>query len=371
MKQKTTVKNFVAILFTAIIVLFGIASAYEAARPVAESLRSDIQAQADPGIVLNNAEKAFFNNIPFNNQWATIDNASVYYLTGYLPNQQVIFGEKGWLFYGDGTDGSILEDYMDGDTIPAATKENIANNLQKIQDGLAQRGIKFAVVVAPNKGNVYSQYMPSGYERVSDRSRCDFALDYIAQNTEVNLIYPKEELLSLCGEYELYYPYDTHWNELGAFIATQQIQESWGLPRSYLQDQTIEAKKWNQDDSVCALDLANMLGLRVIFSGNAIEYRVQKRNTSFDWLAYHDFTSEPEPFQHIYNEDAVYDKSILIIGDSFRSAPLPAVSYLYKDTYVIHRSDWSPKMLEQIQPDGVALFCVERYFETLEWTVVV
>ena len=64
---------------------------------------------------------------------------------------------------------------------------------------------------------------------------------------------------------------------------------------------------------------------------------------------------------HYTNEKALLAKKIFLIGDSFRTAMIPALSEVFQEVYVIHRSDYTPEMLETVSPDYVVVEYVERY----------
>ena len=38
------------------------------------------------------------------------------------------------------------------------------------------------------------------------------------KNTDIKIVYPKNELMEYKDKYQLYYKYDTHWNDIGAYI---------------------------------------------------------------------------------------------------------------------------------------------------------
>ncbi len=60
-------------------------------------------------------------------------------------------------------------------------------------------------------------------KRKSIKSGTDIFVEYIKNNTDIKVVYPKEELLKYKGKYQLYYKYDTHWNSLGAYIGYTEL----------------------------------------------------------------------------------------------------------------------------------------------------
>lgn len=91
---------------------------------------------------------------------------------------------------------------------------------------------------APNKESVYAEYMPDSVRVYGSESRLDAALpELAAQGLPVYDMKP--ELLKEADTYQLYYKYDTHWNQIGSFIGSQA-------------DCTDFA--WNLDTAQCSLD---------------------------------------------------------------------------------------------------------------------
>ena len=61
----------------------------------------------------------------------------------------------------------------------------IMDDLVARRDWLAERGIKYLVVVAPNKNTVYPEMLPGGFEKATDDSQLDQLLRYIKKNSIV------------------------------------------------------------------------------------------------------------------------------------------------------------------------------------------
>lgn len=60
------------------------------------------------------------------------------------------------------------------------------------------------------------------------------------------------------------------------------------------------------------------------------------------------------------------DKTVLIVGDSFRSTMIPYFSKIYKKVIYLHRCDYQKHMIEAYAPDIVICQFLERYLNALE-----
>lgn len=64
-------------------------------------------------------------------------------------------------------------------------------------DFYAKRGIKYVIFVAPNKENIYSEFMPERMRRIrkSDVSRMDKAVEYLKKHTKAEIVNAKPAMV--------------------------------------------------------------------------------------------------------------------------------------------------------------------------------
>lgn len=286
-----------------------------------------------------------------------IDSRVTYYGIGEISSVQVVAGSDKWLFYKSKTDGNPIADFEGTNRYTMQEMENIAQSALVTQNGIENRGIKFAIVVAPNKENVYWENMPDTYVH-AEKSSTDMLIQFLQQKG-VNIISPKSELLDNHLSSQLYYYYDTHWNQLGAYIGVRDVLLSWNIFMPELSDRIILSKELSEEYHYCAEDdLALMAGLRSVFSDEK-EY-VVAGTVPIDWTNYKSEQKAKE-ISHYYNEEAVNKESVFLVGDSFRTSMLPALGEQFADVYVVHRYDYIPEMLDEINPSYLIAEYVERH----------
>jgi hypothetical protein len=172
-------------------------------------------------------------------------------------NSKVVIGKRGWLFYDD--DGTRPAQ-LNRAEMSQQELEDWAHELQARQDFLRSHGIKFLFVIAPEKGSIYPELMPDGWQRRKEPSRLEQLQDYLRRRTNVDFVDAESILLNakLCGQ-TVYLPRDTHWNPYGAFLVSQEIfqhlNSKFPLVRPLNSDQFKLAKGF------VPADLAKMLGL--------------------------------------------------------------------------------------------------------------
>lgn len=289
-----------------------------------------------------------FNNFLWGGkQLSALDANLNYLIKGEIASVQVLLGEESWLFYQTVSDGEPLVDYQGTEYFSDEKMEQIATNLTEMEAQLAAENIEFLVMVCPNKEQVMDQYMPESIVKESEESRTDRLVSYLQDCTDLEIVYPIDELQALSTEYDLYYHYDTHWNALGGYVATQQLLAALGQERSELSERIITSAPL-VDHSSGDRDLARIVGMTWRFN-DELEYMI-------DGV---EFTQWDE--KEFSNQNAKTQKKIMVIGDSFRIGLKPSLVCEFSEVLIVHRDEYTPELLENFSPDVVVLEYVERY----------
>lgn len=291
-----------------------------------------------------------------------MDSIFTYYVTGEIASKQVLYGDGNWLFYKSQTDGNPIDDFEGTNRYTSEEMEEILSAALYTQKKLENRGIKFAIIVAPNKENVYSKYMPDTYTH-ADISSSDILINYLDENG-VNMVNPKTELLNNCTDYQLYYSYDTHWNQLGAYIGVRNVLSSWKIDMPELSERDILSENLYGNYHYCgADDLAKMVGLREAVFNDEIEYEVDGTGL-MEWVEFEE-EQKSGKVSHYLNPEAEVNSSILLVGDSFRASMVAALREKFYDVYVVDRPYYTADLLDTINPEYVISEYVERYLSNI------
>lgn len=234
-------------------------------------------------------------------------------ITPVVIENKVIYGKKGWLFY----TGENSEDYYLGNNLLEQNElDSLLNMLVELDEYLISQNKKFVLQILPNKEQIYSEYMPSAYIVKNEYKRIDRIVDYIKANSNIKVVYPKEELILYKKKYQIYYKYDTHHNILGAYIAYSQLLKALNMAFVDLDLININIIKSNSS----SFDLGDMI--------------LKKVNDDIDYFI--DYKSDVNLLNHFnpfwnydeYQSDSPNKETFLHIGDSFRNAQK---QFIYKD----------------------------------------
>ncbi len=285
-------------------------------------------------------------NFVLRKQTAELNSKLTYLLTGktYIESNQVLLGKNQWLFYKSESDGMPLSDYQGVRRFTEEELKEITDAIVLQRDLFAKRGIRFVVYVIPNKEVVYSNLMPDTIIRYSEESRVDLLINYMRENSDLEIVYSKLSFLEEVKNYQLYYKYDTHWNALGAFVGVQDLlYQLYGKRDSLTTKSPIVVSKAERKD------LAAMVNMKEIFD---------------DDLCYYIPDEQLDKNQKVNN-------SILLVGDSFGEEMVRYLEYYFSNVENIGIFEYQG-IYEENLPDIVVWECVERYINRmLEYKLLV
>ncbi len=139
----------------------------------------------------------------------------------------LVVGRERWLFVGRESPAVDERRYFLG-LHPFADDEldRWCRVLEERRRWLAERGIAYRLVVAPNKSSIYPERMPPGYPH-GRRTRLDQLGERLAAvATGFPLLDLRPALRAGKGQGLVYWPTDSHWNDLGRYLAYREIARS-------------------------------------------------------------------------------------------------------------------------------------------------
>ncbi len=280
------------------------------------------------------------------------------YLVGNSPSDKVILGKDGWLFF-NGEPFTDLQNTIRGIRKLTETElEQYAEVLVARHHWLQAQGIKYLLIIAPNKHTIYREYLPNSLFQVDEETLTDQFFDYIQRHTDVSVLDLRQVLLSQkASETNLYFKTDTHWNHLGANIAQNEIAN---ILNTYYPEQ-ITPILYNDKDFQIKTgpggDLSRLLGLNKNFTDiyhNPILDPCSKRAVPKDGNFSVPFTTRC----------GKTELNALVFRDSFFEHLYQYISlYFNRATFVSKRIEYASlnKYINNDRPDIVIEEWAERY----------
>jgi hypothetical protein len=297
--------------------------------------------------VLEKIDTVYTESILGKYSLAYVDSKLSYYVrsTKNVSATRTLVGKEGWLFLKDNLDdyvGTVQKD--DTEITQTAEKYIVFGEKCKAQ------GIDFVLLIAPNKMSIYDEFLPDYYEKSDEECFAQKVVARMEESSDISVLYPIEEMKRLGESYQLYYKCDTHWNAIGAFVGTQLVIQEFGQEGTELTDSIIREIPYEPHDTGLD-DLAHMIDMYAYFHDET-DYEV---TTNFD-MNY----IENDSSGVFVNDIAKEDKKVLLIGDSFRCAMMPALLSEYREVYQIQSEYFEEGILDTYKPDIMIYEVVER-----------
>ncbi len=244
-----------------------------------------------------------------------------------------IEGKDRWLFYR--ADNS--EAYYSGSNILTQEEtDDYINILNRLEDICNSKNIKLQIAIFPNKEHVYTEFYPT-VKIENQYKKVNRWTDYAKENCKADVIYPVKVLNDAKKIGRLYFKFDTHWNDVGAYIGYSEIMKTLGYQPKDIKELKITAK-----DTGYIHDLIQLGNLDSTLYNDDKLYLVE-------------YESEIKNLTEGLN--------FVLIGDSYKNS---MSQFFYKDfesCKLEHRDDLKKEnVIEEIKnADILVLEAVERY----------
>lgn len=139
---------------------------------------------------------------------------------GISSTHRVVLGKSGWLFYND---KDTTDDYRGLKPFTPDELRQWQELLERRRDWLKAQGIDYVFVVAPNKQQIYPQYLPRELQQRRPGTRYDQLVEHLEQHSDFRILDLRPSLRAASQKEQVYFKTDHHWNPIGAFIAYQQL----------------------------------------------------------------------------------------------------------------------------------------------------
>ena len=334
-------------------------------RTLSEKPKLDI-AKLDP---YPRAYEAFFNDhFPFRN--FIIKNYNLINIKmmkkSLLPNK-VVIGNNNWLFMGD----NQLKVYQRIIQFTDAELKSIEEELIYREDFCRNRDINFYFFIIPQKHSIYGEEIPYYYSRINEKTIREQLVDYLDMNNRFKA-YDLESLFrAKKTDYQLFRKTDNHWNDIGAFYATNEIiriikKDFPVLEQLKFSDYTIKHKM------KLGGNIPQMLDMQEEFKEVAIELIPKFETTATDGTKKN--YTPPENFAYPWEYEIVkvnpnaQKLKVLIIRESFASYQVKFYQEIFGECVFVF-DEWKHKLNEDIieneKPDIVILQILESFLPNL------
>ena len=280
----------------------------------------------------------------------------------------VLGGKDGWLYY---SGEQNIDKYQNAYPLSDEELIQIYMNLENINRRLEARGRKLIVVIAPNRENIYPEWLPNNVKQVGTDDRLDKLMGYMNKlDSDVTILDLRDELTGAKHHYPLlYFKHDTHWNQMGAFIAYQEICKAIQADEDFAD---FVCKDW--DDYLVEYIPYEGDMVKLMPTDLEILESVPRFTPNFEsyvqasWVrGPHDRDREEWVTSYIPPNESPNPYTLVSFRDSFFMDVVPFLQEDFQETTFEWNFHYNSELIEYEDPDIVIIEVVERYLHALAW----
>lgn len=335
-------------------------------------------------LATQNSEKWWKRKVLYNMDFILPTLSKIVYPLGFsIDPERTIIGKDGWLYLGDAYTDSITAKRTGFTLNDINTLEKIAKSAASWNSWLKSHGVQaFHIILGPDKDSIYPEYLPL-WSRHAPQSLTDALLNRVQADIYVNpATRLKQEKNSHAGS--LYYKTDTHWNNLGAWLAFDEFSKQLATTHPELEWLRPPEGKLSSIVPRQGGDLAGFLRIQSALADHEVildhpEYAIPIEHYDFEsgilaFAGQNDPVAAPMAPLLVKSKQALNTKKVLWLRDSFGTAMAPFMAATFSDTLQVHYRALKPgalaELVERYRPDYVFITAVERdsrgaFFQTL------
>lgn len=300
------------------------------------------------------------DHLPLRNQLIFMNASVDYHVFKDSPSDTVVLGKNNWLFYGEDVAHCLGRDELSEGQI-----NDIVRKVKNAKNVLKSQGMDFVLYIVPDKGRVYTEYVPDYVNKYRAQENSTDALllalkKACEEDSELKVIFPYDEISAYKDDnpaQTLYGKCDTHWNTMGAYIGAEGFLKAVGESIPPLKDQSIiETRTSNYD----------LTGVIYTYVSGDTEYAVDYELTDYS----KNNLDEVNGFEYIPFTPDESKKNIFISRDSFALAMSDFVAPLFNDSTWVHHDFFDENQVFEKHNDIYAYECIERNcYKMLDWDI--
>ncbi len=217
-------------------------------------------------------------------------------------------------------------------------------NIKKLQEFCNKNNIKPYIIISPSKYAIYKDNLYPYIGRTNEVSETKQIISYIKEQTNMEVIYPYEQMKEKSKEDYVFFKSDHHWTDDGAYIGYLELMKQVKLdyPNIYIskpEDYTYSYsnkirvepdKKYHRGRTYEKISLH-----KNNYKALDVNYKYY-RHKNFDKikLSTENFSKDYYHFKHVtYNINA---PKLVLFGDSFGENLMQSIIFSFRDTERIY-----------------------------------
>jgi acetyltransferase AlgX (SGNH hydrolase-like protein) len=307
-------------------------------------------------------ETAFNDHFGFRELLVRSQALAKYYWLHISPSPKVLVGRDEWLYL-----TASLPEYRGVSDLAYVKIRAWLQEFESKQAFLSARGIRYLIVVPPNKEGVYPEFLPESVSRVRNKIWLDQLLESLPAGHTLDILDLRGPLIASKKLGRLYHRTDSHWNEMGAARAVNTIIARLADWFPELQGREIKGtteSAWGRGG-----DLARLMGIQDYLREEYIIVPHSDRGLRPGAMRY-DLPATAVQEQPVVLESTEPPNrlSVMLVGDSFKEAINQFLPAYFQRSLKLSPSvsnhavfqEFLPSLIEAEKPDIYIEVIVDR-----------
>ncbi|MFP5221020.1 MAG: alginate O-acetyltransferase AlgX-related protein [Acidobacteriota bacterium] len=289
-------------------------------------------------------------------------------LNASMPNDSVLAGDGDWLYLAqENPQLNVITDYRAVNPLTQAQLQTWVAVFTARRDWLAAHGIRYMVVVAPNKASIYPEHIPKRFNQASNTNKMDQLVGVLG-GTGVDIVDLRPVLREAKAQGPAYYRTDSHWTPFGAFFAYHEITNR--LQRYFPNMRPVPLENYLVGSKPGLLGgLSYMIAMGDLYQENIVLMEPKSPRRSFEISGKDAQLNHFQPLSVYENPDKSLPRAF-VIRDSFVHEIIPFLAEHFSRMYfvwpfptdAVHVRTFDTEAILREKPDIVIDEFVERYF---------
>lgn len=260
-----------------------------------------------------------------------------------IPNR-VVHGKNGWYFLGNEF-SNVHNNTFGNEPFLKNELKLITQNLNSIINYLSSHGIKFYLVVPPDKNRIYQEEMP--YKLNQNITKLEELKEHLKKELDFEIIDLTSTILSNKPNDLLYYKTDSHWNDYGAFLGYTEvinvISKDFTIPQNPLLNYNIDKDIIENGGTINMINLI-IKEKAITLNKKTASNIITKKSTRIDTR----YLNSKINLKLIMHRDSFANAWIRFFNESFGES-------IYLRGYVLDKT-----LIEKEKPDIIIFEIIER-----------
>ena len=273
--------------------------------------------------------------------------------------RKVLVGTGGWMFM---SEKWMIEHFCGTRTFTEPELNDWQKLLERRRDWLAQRGIKYLFVLAPDKQSIYPEYLPVWLKDLGGQTKVDQFFAHMKAHSTVEVLDLRPALIAAKKSTPVYLKTDTHWNQFGTFVACENIVQTLAHQLPGLVAVALDSFDRTNRLAVGG-DLVDMRGIRIsLAESNAVFFTPKPELPALET-----FIPTGEHAKDLAIAKNPHGNGLAIIfTDSFGRGWIPFLRYQFGEADFFWQYHVDGPLVERRKPLVVINEMLERFFNVTD-----